>query len=467
MEVSPKALWDKSLALIRGNVSEQQYNTWFKPIVFEKFDETSRTLLVQVPSPFVYEYLEQNFVDLLSTVLRNTFGEQTRLTYRIVTDKEHKISQDIEADPTDAVRENPRVKANQGPTVLDQVVPELDPNLNPHLTFNNYIEGDSNKLPRSIGYSIAEHPNTTQFNPLFIYGPSGCGKTHLVSAIGNRTKQMYPQKRVLYISAKLFQVQFVQAVINNKTNDFIGFYQTIDMLIVDDIQEWMGKGKTLDTFFHIFNHLFKNGKRIILASDRPPVDLKDMPDRLLTRFSCGLIAELENPNTQLCVDILKELIRKNGLEIPNDVVEFIAKNADGSVRDLQGVINGLLAYSITYGGDINLKLAERCIKRAVKIDNKPLTVDDIVSSVCNHFDVSASSVNSKSRKRDLVVARQVSMYLSQKYTRMPASRIGKLIGNRDHSTVIHSCSAVEKRLKVDKEFAEEISSIENSFKLKK
>ena len=239
------------------------------------------------------------------------------------------------------------------------------------------------------------------------------------------------------------------------------------MLIVDDIQEWMGKGKTLDTFFHIFNHLFKNGKRIILASDRPPVDLKDMPDRLLTRFSCGLIAELENPNTQLCVDILKELIRKNGLEIPNDVVEFIAQNADGSVRDLQGVINGLLAYSITYGGDINLKLAERCIKRAVKIDNKPLTVDDIVSSVCNHFDVSASSVNSKSRKRDLVVARQVSMYLSQKYTRMPASRIGKLIGNRDHSTVIHSCSAVEKRLKVDKEFAEEISSIENSFKLKK
>ena len=467
MEVSPKALWDKSLALIRGNVSEQQYNTWFKPIVFEKFDETSRTLLVQVPSPFVYEYLEQNFVDLLSTVLRNTFGEQTRLTYRIVTDKEHKISQDIEADPTDAVRENPRVKANQGPTVLDQVVPELDPNLNPHLTFNNYIEGDSNKLPRSIGYSIAEHPNTTQFNPLFIYGPSGCGKTHLVSAIGNRTKQMYPQKRVLYISAKLFQVQFVQAVINNKTNDFIGFYQTIDMLIVDDIQEWMGKGKTLDTFFHIFNHLFKNGKRIILASDRPPVDLKDMPDRLLTRFSCGLIAELENPNTQLCVDILKELIRKNGLEIPNDVVEYIAQNADGSVRDLQGVINGLLAYSITYGGDINLKLAERCIKRAVKIDNKPLTVDDIVSSVCNHFDVSASSVNSKSRKRDLVVARQVSMYLSQKYTRMPASRIGKLIGNRDHSTVIHSCSAVEKRLKVDKEFAEEISSIENSFKLKK
>jgi chromosomal replication initiator protein len=192
-----------------------------------------------------------------------------------------------------------------------------------------------------------------------------------------------------------------------------------------------------------------------------------MPDRLLTRFSCGLIAELENPNTQLCVDILKELIRKNGLEIPNDVVEFIAQNADGSVRDLQGVINGLLAYSITYGGDINLKLAERCIKRAVKIDNKPLTVDDIVSSVCNHFDVSASSVNSKSRKRDLVVARQVSMYLSQKYTRMPASRIGKLIGNRDHSTVIHSCSAVEKRLKVDKEFAEEISSIENSFKLKK
>nr|MBP7472467.1 chromosomal replication initiator protein DnaA [Prevotella sp.] len=316
------------------------------------------------------------------------------------------------------------------------------------------------------GLSIAEHPNTTQFNPLFIYGPSGCGKTHLVNAIGMKVKQLYPQKRVIYISAKLFQVQYTSAVLNNSVNDFINFYQTIDVLIVDDVQEWMDKVKTLDTFFHIFNHLFKNGKRIILASDRPPVDLKGMPERLLTRFSCGLIAELEKPNTQLCKDILESLIHRDGLSIPADVVDYISQNADGSVRDLQGVINGLLAYSITYGGNINLKLAERLVKRAVKVDDKPLTVDEILEKVCKHYNVTTASVNGKSRKREFVIARQVSMYLAQKYTKMPAKRIGKLVGNRDHSTVIHSCSAVEKLLSADKQFCEDIASIENSFKLK-
>ena len=238
------------------------------------------------------------------------------------------------------------------------------------------------------------------------------------------------------------------------------------MLIVDDIQEWISAPKTQDTFFHIFDHLFRNGKRIILASDRPPVDLKGMPERLLTRFSCGLIAELEKPNTQLCVDILENKIRKDGLHIPSDVIEFISQTANGSVRDLQGVINSLMAYSIVYNSNIDMRLAERVIKRAVKIDDKPLTVDEIIETVCNHFNVSPSAVGGKSRKRDFVVARQVSMYLAQKYTKMPASRIGKLVGNRDHSTVIHSCTQVENRLKVDKEFLAEIQSLENSFKIK-
>ena len=238
------------------------------------------------------------------------------------------------------------------------------------------------------------------------------------------------------------------------------------MLIVDDIQEWISAPKTQDTFFHIFDHLFRNGKRIILASDRPPVDLKGMPERLLTRFSCGLIAELEKPNTQLCVDILENKIRKDGLHIPRDVIEFISQTANGSVRDLQGVINSLMAYSIVYNSNIDMRLAERVIKRAVKIDDKPLTVDEIIETVCNHFNVSPSAVGGKSRKRDFVVARQVSMYLAQKYTKMPASRIGKLVGNRDHSTVIHSCTQVENRLKVDKEFLAEIQSLENSFKIK-
>lgn len=470
MLASPKALWDNSLLLIKDSVTEQQYNTWFKPIVFESYKPSTKTLLVQVPSPFVYEYLEQNFVDLLSKVLHRNFGEGIRLTYRVVTDKEHKLSQDIEADPNDAdLAKQARERAQQ--TAAQPAAPQqqedIDTQLDPKLTFNNYMEGDSNKLPRSVGLSIAEHPNTTQFNPMFIYGPSGSGKTHLVNAIGLKAKQMYPQKRVLYVSARLFQTQYTDAVLHNASNDFINFYQSIDMLIVDDIQEWAGKAKTLNTFFHIFNHLFRNGKRIILASDRPPVELKDMPDRLLTRFSCGLVCELEKPNIQLCVDILSNKIRRDGLKIPVDVISFIAQTCNGSVRDLQGAINGLLAYSIVYNSSIDIRLAERVIKRAVKMDDKPLTIDDIVETVCHHYNVTVTAVNSKSRKRDYVVARQVTMYLAQKYTKMPASRIGKLVGNRDHSTVIHSCTKVEERLKIDAGFSDELVSIENGLKVKR
>lgn len=470
MLASPKALWDNSLLLIKDSVTEQQYNTWFKQIVFESYKPSTKTLLVQVPSPFVYEYLEQNFVDLLSKVLHRNFGEGIRLTYRVVTDKEHKLSQDIEADPDDAdmakqIRERAQQTAAQ--PAAPQQQEDIDTQLDPKLTFNNYMEGDSNKLPRSVGLSIAEHPNTTQFNPMFIYGPSGSGKTHLVNAIGLKAKQMYPQKRVLYVSARLFQTQYTDAVLHNASNDFINFYQSIDMLIVDDIQEWAGKAKTLNTFFHIFNHLFRNGKRIILACDRPPVELKDMPDRLLTRFSCGLVCELEKPNIQLCVDILSNKIRRDGLKIPVDVISFIAQTCNGSVRDLQGAINGLLAYSIVYNSSIDIRLAERVIKRAVKVDDKPLTIDDIVETVCHHYNVTVTAVNSKSRKRDYVVARQVTMYLAQKYTKMPASRIGKLVGNRDHSTVIHSCTKVEERLKIDAGFSDELVSIENGLKVKR
>ena len=476
MLTSPKALWDNSLLLIKDNVTEDQYKTWFKPIVFESYKPSTKTLLVQVPSPFVYEYLEQNFVDLLSKVLHRNFGDGIRLTYRVVTDKEHKLTQDLEVDPADIEmaekkrQQNAQIAA-QTAGVAGQPAPvqqeDIDTQLDPKLTFNNYMEGESNKLPRSVGLSIAEHPNTTQFNPMFIYGPSGSGKTHLINAIGLKAKQMYPQKRVLYVSARLFQTQYTDAILHNASNDFINFYQSIDILIVDDIQDWAGKAKTLNTFFHIFNHLFRNGKRIILASDRPPVELKDMPDRLITRFSCGLVAELEKPNIQLCVDILSNKIRRDGLKIPTDVITFIAQTCNGSVRDLQGAINGLLAYSIVYNSNIDIRLAERVIKRAVKVDDKPLTIDDIVETVCNHYNVTVTAVNSKSRKRDYVVARQVTMYLAQKYTKMPASRIGKLVGNRDHSTVIHSCSKVEERLKMDATFSDELLSIENAFKLKK
>ena len=468
MLASPKALWDNCLALIRENVSEQHYNTWFKPIVFESYKPATKTLLVRVPSTFFYEYLEANFVDLLSKVLHQNFGDGIRLTYRVVVVKDAPGgTTPLPLDKEDASDISPKLRdPEQNAGAQEAQTEDIETQLDPKLTFNNYMEGESNKLPRSVGLSIAEHPNTTQFNPMFIYGPSGSGKTHLVNAIGVKAKQMYPQKRVLYVSARLFQTQYTDAILHNSSNDFINFYQSIDILIVDDIQDWAGKAKTLNTFFHIFNHLFRNGKRIILASDRPPVDLQDVPDRLLTRFSCGLVAELEKPNIQLCVDILSNKIRRDGLKISKDVITFIAQTCNGSVRDLQGAINGLLAYSIVYNSNMDIRLAERVIKRAVKVDDKPLTIDDIVDKVCTHYNVTTAAVNSKSRKREYVVARQVTMYLAQKYTKMPASRIGKLVGNRDHSTVIHSCSKVEERLNIDHEFSDEIMSIENSFKLK-
>ena len=465
----PKALWANCLSLIRSNVTAQQYQAWFEPIVFEHYDEGNRTLLVQVPSRYFYEYLEQHYVPLLSTVLVRCFGGQVRLNYRITVDQgNHLTNVEEGSEPVNIEAPAPTDCGNKSPNVLDAVGhQDLNPELDLHKTFQSFIEGDSNKLPRTVGLSIAEHPGKSTFNPFFVYGPSGCGKTHLINAIGVRCKELYPRKRVLYVSARLFQVQYTDAVRQNSVNDFVHFYQTIDVLIVDDIQEWASAVKTLDTFFHIFDHLFRLGKQIILASDRPPVDLQGVKDRLLTRFSCGLIAELEQPNVQLCIDILNAKCRRDGLKIPEDVIHFIAETANGSVRDLEGVINSLMAYSIVYNSNIDMRLAERIIKRAVKVDNKPLTVDDILEKVCNHFGVSQQHVFSRSRKRDYVQVRQISMYLAQKYTKMPASRIGQLIGGRDHSTVIHSCSAIEQRLKVDKAFMAELNSIENSFKLKK
>jgi len=459
MQDKYKMLWDKCLQLIRESVNAQQYKTWFSHIEYGDYSEEKKLLLLQLPSMYVYEYLEEYYVALLSKVIGTYFGSDVHLNYKI-TDRKINVTQHVESDTVSAENE----KAQRGDAKREDEQ-QLDPQLNRQQSFNNYIEGTSNKLPRTVGLSIAEHPGKSTFNPFFIYGPSGCGKTHLINAVGLRCKELYPQKRVLYVGARLFQVQYTDSVRRNMTNDFINFYQSLDVLIVDDIQEWATE-RTVDTFFHIFNHLFRLGKQIILASDRPPVELQGMKDRLLTRFKCGLIAELEKPNVQLCIDILNSKCRHDGLTIPEDVIMFIAESANGSVRDLQGVVNSLLAYSVVYNSKIDMRLAERVIKRAVKVDDHPLTIDDILDKACNHYNVTQQNVMSRSRKREYVIVRQVSMYLAQKYTKMPASRIGQLIGNRDHSTVIHSCNAIEDKLKVDKAFAEELASIETSLKLK-
>ena len=302
---------------------------------------------------------------------------------------------------------------------------------------------------------------------MFLYGPSGVGKTHLTNAIGTRIKELYPEKRVLYISAHLFQVQYTDSVRTNHFNDFINFYQTIDVLIIDDIQEFAGVTKTQNTFFHIFNHLHQNGKQLILTSDRAPVMLQGMEERLLTRFKWGLVAELEKPDKELRKNILRNKIHRDGLNIPENVINFIAENVDESVRELEGIVNSLLAQSILFKRDIDLDLAERIIRKAVRIiENKPITIEEIITKVCEHYKMDESVLHTKSRKREIVQVRQVAMYLAKKHTDTSTSKIGYLIGKRDHATVIHACKIMKDLVEVDKDMKAEIEEIEASFKTK-
>lgn len=432
------------------------------------------TLVLRVPSNYICEEIESKYIDVLRVAIFNTFGK-IRLDWSIqlVEPSKHSKGYEVLVESNDetrapdqsilAAREILEQGLTQAPgTAKKDKLPPIDSQLNPNQTFRTFIEGASNKLSRSVGLSIAEHPNSAQFNPMFIFGPSGCGKTHLVNAIGNHCKKIYTDKRVLYVSARTFQLQFTNATRTGQQNDFIAFYQTIDMLIVDDIQEWMTATKTQEAFFHIFNHLFKNGKRIILVSDRTPAEMEGLSKRLLTRFSCGLLAEMLKPNKQLCIDILNKKIARDGLTVPKEVVEYIAKIADGSIRELEGVINSLMAYSVVYSCNIDMNLVERVVKRAIKTDNIPLTVDDIIEHVCRHYEVSPSMVTGKSRKREIVIPRQLSMYLAKKYTNLPVSRIGKLIGSRDHSTVLHSINTIEKAINNDKSFAKEVKEIEKA-----
>ncbi|MCQ2220418.1 MAG: chromosomal replication initiator protein DnaA [Prevotella sp.] len=471
---NPKALWASCQNFFKQSLDAEVYDKWFSLVTLKSFNPSTNTLTLCVPSLYVSEYIEKEHVDLLRTAIIGTFGKiQSLQWFATVVDKNATspsskrkggsttIEGEVDAlTPDYKASDAAAASAMHAPGTPDQQLTEIDSQLNARQTFRNFVEGDSNKLCRSVGINIAEHPQGTQFNPLFIYGPSGCGKTHLVNAIGLRCKELYPEKRVLYVSARTFQVQFTNARLKNNINDFIAFYQTIDMLIIDDVQEWMSAPKTQETFFHIFNHLFRLAKRIVLVSDRPPVQLEGMMTRLITRFSCGLVAELEKPNIQLCIDILHRKIARDGLVVPEDVVRYIAENANGSVRDLQGVINSMMAYSIVDNCNIDMRLVERILKRSMKINDQVLTIDDIIHVVCDHFNVTEVAVKGRTRKREIVVPRQIIMYLADKHMRMPASRIGRQIGGRDHSTVLHSLQLVSTRLTSDAEFRSQMIEIE-------
>ena len=457
-------LWGKCLGIIRDNVPGTAFNTWFsntKPASYK-----AGVLTIFVPSQFVYEYIEAHYVDLLGAAIYRTFGEGTQLNYRVLTDRQNQITidQGSEKKPAKPVVEQKK-GGNETPDAIAVPVQDLDPMLRSNYSFENFIEGLSNKLPRAAAESIALKPGKTVFNPLFLYGASGVGKTHLANAIGLKVKELYPELRVLYVSAHLFKVQYTDSVRKNTLNDFINFYQSIDVLIIDDIQEFVGVEKTQNTFFHIFNHLHQSGKQLIMTCDRPPVMLQGIEDRLITRFKWGLTAEIERPNLELRRSILADKMRREGIIMAPNVLEYVAENVTDSVRELEGILISLHAHSALYGREIDLALAERVISKAVRVVEKEVTIEDIVRNTCEYYHVKDESIYTSSRKRDIVLARQVAMYLTHKHLpNLSLARIGQCIGSKDHSTVLHACRTIEEQIGVDKAVELAIEGIEAKMK---
>lgn len=453
-------LWDHCLTVIKDNLPEQTYNTWFTPIKPLKYED--QTLFLQVPSLFFYEYLEEKFIGLLRETIYKIFGDGTKLMYYVTVVKSPQT--ELPLPPEHPNKTSLPPATTQRKDIPKTPVSDLDPHLKQGYDFDTFIEGESNKLSRSVAEAVALNPSKTIFNPLFIYGASGVGKTHLVNAIGTKIKELYPDKRVLYVSAHLFRVQYTDSVRNNTINDFINFYQTIDVLIIDDIQEFAGVTKTQNTFFHIFNHLHQNGKQLILTSDRSPALLQGMEERLITRFKWGMVAELEKPTVELRKNILRNKVQRDGLQFPAEVIDYIAENVSDSVRDLEGIVISIMTHSIVYNKDVDLELAQRIVKKVTRNVSKPITIDDIIDTVCRHYGLEVTAIHSKSRKREVVQARQIATYLTKQYTDLSTTKIGSLIGNKHHSTVLYTCKTVEELKGVDKAFKNELDEIQAELK---
>ncbi|MBQ5729795.1 MAG: chromosomal replication initiator protein DnaA [Bacteroidaceae bacterium] len=443
--------WKECLDFIKSQLPAQEYDTWFGALEFVAVK--GNALTISVPTKFVSEYIGKHHLELVRTALTTHFGPTFNLVW---------LNAEQMAEVKKREEERQRLQP-QNITGAPQARPALDPHLNPHYTFANFVEGKSNKLARSVALAIAQNPGQSAFNPFFLYGPSGVGKTHLVNAIGVQLKEMHPDKRVLFVSAHVFKQQYTESVQQNKSNDFLNFYQSVEVLIIDDIQE-ATTPRTQQTFFHIFNHLQQNGRQIIITCDRPPALFEGIEERMLTRFKWGMIAELEKPDTALRRDILTAKVKRDGLSFPREVIQYISQNVESSVRELEGIINSIMLYSLVDNCDINLQLAARVVARAINLEKKDLTIDSITNTVAKYYGVKAKELYAKSRKQVIVKARQVAMYLAHKYTETSYVQIGRKFGGRDHSTVIHSCNLVAGRISTEKDFRHEVESIESTLK---
>ena len=447
-----QTVWANCLKIIKDNVNLQSFKTWFEPIEPVKLED--EVLTIQVPSQFFYEWLEEHYVTLLRKTIKRELGNNARLEYRIVVENSSGNNSPFTIDYPNyntGNNKNPEVAAPlvMGTSIKNPfVIPGLkkvniESGLNANYNFDNFIEGDCNRLCRSAGYAVAQKPGGTAFNPLVIYGATGLGKSHLAQSIGNEVKQNFPNKTVLYTNAERFTNQFIESLKNNSVNDFVHFYQLIDVLIIDDIHFFANKAKTQDIFFHIFNHLHQESKQIILTSDRPPRDLEGVEERLLSRFKWGLSADLQAPDFETRVAILEKKMYADGIELPKDVVEFVAYNITNNVRELEGALVSLLAQASLNKKQIDLDLAKKIVKNFVKNMSREVSIDFIQKAVCDYFEVPVDKLKEKTRKRQVVQARQLSMYLSKNFTKHSLKAIGKHFGGRDHSTVIHSCQAIQ------------------------
>ena len=471
MKEAAEKVWSKCLEFIKDNITEQQFNTWFVPIVPVELE--GNALKIKVPSRFFYEWLEENFISLLKSAMTFTLGVNSRLVYIVdnpLTKEQLPSTNRPElAKQTLTLATETKDPGLKNPFVIPGIREiTVDPQLNLHQNFDNFVEGASNRLARSAGMAVANKPGGTAFNPLFIFGGVGLGKTHLAHAIGVDIKEKYPKKKVLYVSAEKFTQQFISASTakdkdKNTLNDFIHFYQLIDVLIVDDIQFLSGKVKTQDAFFHIFNHLHQNGKKVILTSDKAPVDLFDIEQRLLSRFKWGLSAELQTPDYETRYKILENKFYNDGAEIGEDIIAYLAENIRTNVRELEGVSNSLIAQAAFNRKEYSIELAQSIIDKSVKNNKNDLTIDHIQQIIADYFNLDIESLHSKTRKRNVVQARQLAMFFSKKYTKNSLSTIGSQIGQRDHATVLHACKTVENLIETDRAFKKYVSDLETKF----
>jgi len=474
MDNACETVWNNCLTIIKDIVEWQHYNTWFEPITPVQLKDN--VLTIQVPSQFFYEYIEEHYVNLLAKTLKRELGKNARLEYRIMMDsgnsKNKPVTMDVRGQGYKSYSNNemdfPLVISN--PVKNPFVIPglkkmQIDPQLNPSYTFDSYIEGNCNRVARRAGKTVAEKPGTTSFNPLVIYGGVGLGKTHLAQAIGNEVKNLHNNKVVLYVSSEKFINQFVDHGRNNAINDFIHFYQLIDVLIIDDVQFFNRAEKSQDAFFAIFNHLHQSGKQLILTTDKPPKDLEGVQERLLSRFRWGLSADLQIPDYDTKIEILERKMKNDGLEMPKEVVKYIAYNIQNNIRELEGAMISLLAQSSLNKREIDLDLAKKVLRNFIKSSSKEITIDTIQKMVCDYFDVPYEKLLQKTRKREIVQARQITMFLAKAFTKNSLKTIGEHFGGRDHTTVIHSCQTVKDLMDTDVLFKESVIELQQKVQL--